>query len=368
MTAIGMDRSASLLSVLVEKSGLSNEEVMKRVEEKKESLGHFVNDDVAVRLVAKDLEIKLHEEAINKPSIKIEDLVVGINNVTLDLTVIHCSGLKEFQKKDGSTGKMVRVAVSDETGRINMVMWDEHSQHASEMTEGTKIKILSAYTREGLDGKVEIHLGNRASVQIFTPESDNPTLASKGRIEKVYDPIYFRRRDGSEGRFIAFLLKGTSGQTRVLVWNPTDEMIMSLVEGASTEIVNGALKKDLQGEAELHVNDEMDVIIDLNDVVPVKCEYVRLEEIQPDMKDITIQGVVECDFELESSFNGKPYARVLLKDGETVLPIIFWNGQAVKVKQFSKPGCALVVEGCNTRFGKSGLEVTVNKWCKIRAK
>lgn len=363
-----MARSASLLSVLVEKSGLSNEEVLKRVEEKKESLGHFINDDVAVRLVAKELEIKLHEEVIDKPSLKIEDLVAGINNLTLDLQVVHCSSVREFHKKDGTAGKMARAAVSDETGRVNMVMWDEHSALASEMTEGTKIKVQSAYTREGLDGQVEIHLGNRAAVQVFGHETNDWAPISMGRIERLYDPIYFRRKDGSEGRFVAFLLKGDSSQTRVLVWNPTDEMLMSLVEGASTEVVNGVLKKDLQGETELHVNNEMDVRVDLDDVTPVKHDCVRLEAIQPDMKDIIIQGLVECDFELESTFNGKPYARVLLKDGETVLPIIFWNSQAIKVKQLAKPGCALIVEGCNTRFGKSGLEIMVSKWCRVKTK
>ncbi len=368
MTAMRMSRSVSLFTVLVERSGLSNEEIGRKVEEKKESLGHFVNEDVAVRLVAQDLGLKLHDEVVEKPSVKIEDLVPGINNLTLELKVVRCGGIREFIKKDGTAGRMARIAVSDETGRINMVLWDEHANLVSEMSDGTRIKIQSAYTRQGLDGQVEIHSGNRALIQIVSMEQKEPAPITRGRIERVYDPIYFNRKDGSEGRLVAFLLKGDDAQTRVLVWGPSDEMLMSLVEGALTEVLNGVVKKDLRGETELHINNEMDVRIDLDDVIPPKHDCTRLEAIQPDMQGITIQGLVESDFEVESTFNGKMYARILVKDGETVLPVVFWNGQAMRVKQLAKPGNALIIEGCNARFGKAGLEITVNKWSRLKTK
>jgi len=63
---------------------------------------------------------------------------------------------------------MVRISVEDETGRINMVLWDEHTNLVSRMFNGARIKVIAAYTREGLDGQVEIHLGNRGSIQILT--------------------------------------------------------------------------------------------------------------------------------------------------------------------------------------------------------
>jgi len=367
MTAIRMSRSVSLFALLVERSGLSNEEVGRKVEEKKESLGHFINEDVAVRLVAKDLGIKLHDEVLEKPAVKIADLVPGINNLSLELKVVRCGNVKEFTKKDGSRGKMARIAVSDETGRVNMVLWDEHADRVSEMFDGANVKVQAAYTREGLDGQVEIHLGNRASIQVVDAEKGQAPIM-KGRIERVYDPIYFNRRDGSEGRLVAFLLKGDNAQTRVLVWGPSDEMLMSLVDGALAEGINGVMKKDLRGETELHINNEADVRIDLDDVVPPKRDCTRFGEIQPDMQGVIIQGVVESDFEVECTFNGKAYARVLMRDGETVLPVVFWNGQAMRVKQLAKAGSALIIEGCSARFGNSGLEITVGKWSRLKSK
>ncbi len=365
--AMMMSQSASLFALLVERSGLTNEEVGKKVEDKKESLGHFVNEDVAVRLVARDLGIKLHDETLEKPLIKIADLIPGINNLTLEVRVERCGKAKEFTKKDGTTGKMVRISVEDETGRINMVLWDDHANLVSSMFNGARLKVIAAYTREGLDGKVEIHLGNRGSIQIFDVKND-PQSTLRGRIERVYDPIYFSRRDGSEGRLVAFLLKNGGEENRVLVWGPSDEMLMSLVEGAYTEVLNGVVKKDLRGETEVHINNEADVRIDLDDVVPPKRDCIRLDAIQPEMRDIVIQGIVESDFEVETTYNGKAYARVLIKDGESVLPVVFWNGQALRAKQLAKPGSALIIEGCNVQFGKSGLEIAVSKWSRLRAK
>ena len=367
MTAMRMSRSVSLFALLVERSGLSNEEIGRKVEEKKESLGHFINEDVAVRLVAKDLGIKLHDEVLEKPAVKIADLVPGINNLSLELKVVRCGNVKGFIKKDGSRGKMARIVVSDETGRGNMVLWDGHAELVSEMFDGANVKVQAAYTREGLDGQVEIHAGSRTAIHVVDAEKGQASI-TKGRIERVYDPLYFNRRDGSEGRLVAFLLKSDNTQTRVLVWEPSDEMLMSLVDGALVEVINGVMKEGLRGEAELHINNEADVRIDLDDIVPLKRDCIRLGEIQPNMQDVVIQGVVESDFEVERTFNGKAYARVLMRDGETVLPVVFWNDQAMRVKQLAKPGSALIIEGCNTRFGSSGFEITVGKWSRLKSK
>ena len=187
MTAIRMSRSVSLFALLVERSGLSNEEVGRKVEEKKESLGHFINEDVAVRLVAKDLGIKLHDEVLEKPAVKIADLVPGINNLSLELKVVRRGNVKEFTKKDGSRGRMARIAVSDETGRVNMVLWTSMRIPSLRCLTGRTSKVQAAYTREGLDGQVEIHSGNRASIQVVDAEKGQAPIM-KGRIERVYDP------------------------------------------------------------------------------------------------------------------------------------------------------------------------------------
>jgi replication factor A1 len=359
-----------LLCSLVNKSGLPREDVKIKIEEKKESLGHLINDEVAVRLVAKDLGVPITEERIDKPTLKIEDLVPGINNVTLRLRVERTGNVKEFSKKDGTIGKLARISASDETGKVNVCFWDDNTNHLTHVGEGTLLMIFSAYTKPGLNGDVEVHLGNKARVEVLNengrPIGTEHAKSRRGRLCRIFDPIEFNRKDGSPGRVIAFILRNDNEALRILVWDPTDELIMSLREGVAAEIHGGVIKNDLKGEPELHVNRTSSINIDLTDFVEAKIDIKRLSEIQPDMVDFAVEGYVENDFAVETTFSGKNYAKVMMRDGETVLPITFWNGKAFQVKRMVKPGALLRIEGCYTKFGPYGLEINVNKWSRIK--
>ena len=359
-----------LLCSLVNKSGLPKEGIKVKIEEKKESLGHLINDEVAVRLVARDLGVPITEERIDRPTIKIEDLVPGINNITLRLRVEKTGIVKEFSKKDGTVGKLVRITASDETGKANVCFWDDNTNYLTDIIEGTLLMVFSAYTKPGLNGDVEVHLGNKARVEVLSEDKESRgaehVKGRRGRLWRMFDPIEFNRKDGTPGRVIAFLLRNDNETLRILVWDPTDELIMSLREGVAAEILGGVIKNDLKGEPELHVNRKSSISIDSTDFVEVKVDIKRLSEVQPDMTDFAVEGYVENDFIIETTFSGKNYAKVMIRDGETILPVTFWNGKAFQVKRMVKPGALLRIEGCYTKFGPYDLEINVNKWSRIK--
>jgi len=365
-----MSEFESLFFTLVSKSGFSIDDLKNKVELKKDSLGHLINDEVAVRLVARDLGVTLNEEQVQRPKLKIEDLVPGINNITLKLKVNHVGSIKEFNKKDGTVGKLARIAASDETGKINLCLWDDNTKYITGMREGALFAVVSAYTKSGLNGDVELHLGNKAQIQFVDEEPVVPSVEKvlKGRLYRTYDPIEFIRRDGTPGKVVAFILKNENEMTRVLVWSPSDEFIFALQEGVRTEIYGGTIRNDFRGEPELHINNESSITIDANDVLPEKIETKRLAEIQPEMSDFNLEGYVEEDFSIETTFSGKNYAKIMLRDGETVLPITFWNGKAFLIKRIAKAGSIIRVEGCYTKIGPYGLEINVNKWSKVKTK
>jgi len=365
-----MSEFEGLFSILVKRTGLAVNEVSKKIEDKKESLGHLINDEVAVRLVARDLGIALSEESTAKPVVKIEDLVPNINNVTLSVRIEKVGTPKEFSKKDGTTGRVGRATISDETGRATLVLWDDKTTFLSKMRSGVNVTVFSAYTKEGLNGDVEVHMGNKSRLEFSeTSPAEVPQErpVQRGRLWRIYDPIEFERRDGGQGRLVAFLLRHEEGTTRVLVWNPSDSLLFNLREGAAVEIAGGTMKPDFRGEAELHINDESQIQIDRNDIVPPKTEVKRLANIQPDMSDLTIEGIIEEDFNIETTYSGKSYAKVRLRDGETVLPVVFWNEKALLVKRIAKPGKLLRVEGCYSKIGPYGLELNVSKWSRATA-
>jgi replication factor A1 len=365
-----MNEFDGLFSILVKKSGLSVNEVSKKIEDKKESLGHLINDEVAVRLVSRDLGIALSEEQAAKPLVKIEDLVPNINNVTISVKIEKVGSPKEFSKKDGTTGRIGRATISDETGKATLVLWNDKTTYLSGMRSGAQVTVISAYTKKGLNGDIEVHMGNKSRLVSETPPIEVPLerLVQKGRLWRVYDPIEFERSDGGQGRVVAFLLKHEKKMTRVLVWNPSDALLLNLREGVAVNIAGGTIKPDFRSEAELHINDESLIRIDSNNIVYSKVEVKRLADIQPDMTDLTIEGIIERDFNLETTYSGKSYAKVLLRDGETALPVIFWNDKALRVKKIAKPGTQLRVEGCYSKIGPYGLELNVSKWSRMMVK
>ncbi len=421
-----MTEMEQLLSILLNKSGLDKEAVLSKIEEKKESLGHLVNDEVALRLVARELGVSLSEEGNSKPVIRVEDLVPNMNNVSLSVVVEEVMEPKDFTRKDGTPGKVARVTVSDETGRATLVLWDEKADYASRVREGDRIEILSAYTRKGLSGDLEIQAGNRCRIEIPREDAGGEgeggaakggitgsagarggsggrtatgtrtgaatvmaaavengggglgagtdhyagEIIDSGRIVRVYDPIEFKRRDGTPGRAASFIMGDGEKRIRVLVWNPTDDFVAGMREGAAVRLAGGAVKPDLQGRPEIHVNDEALVDIDLEDVDPdaARIETRRLWDLQPDLSDFAVEGFVEGDFSVETTSSGKNYARVLLRDGECCLPVVFWNEKALQVKRVARPGSILRVEGCYSKAGRYGFEIHVQRWSRLITK
>jgi replication factor A1 len=366
-----MSELEGLISILVRKSGLSTSEVLTKIEEKKESLGHLINDDVAVRLVARDLGIAVSEGGPSKPIVKIEDLVANINNITINLTIERSGTIREFTKKDGTTGRLAKLIVSDDTGSAALVLWDDKTAYSQRLRVGAKVSVYSAYTKAGLKGDVEVHMGNRSRLEIIEEGPANGRWDEgnmyRGRILRAFDPISFKRKDGSEGRAVVFQINHSLGVTRVLVWNPSDTLIAELIAGAAIEISGGVMKTYINGAKELHINDESSIQINREDVDPPQIEAVRLADIKPDMSELTVEGIVEGEFDLSTTYSGKTYTRLLLRDGEAALPVIFWNDKALMIKRVAKSGAILRIEGCYAKTGPQGLEINVNKWSRTRA-
>jgi ssDNA-binding replication factor A large subunit len=359
--AIRMSNFDDLFKKYKEITGLPDEEILKLIESKKKDLGYLVNDDVALRLVAKENAINLYDSSPEKPSLKIDDLVPGLSNVSLKAKISRIGDLREFKKKDGGLGKVLRVRIADDTGICNLVLWDEKTELISGIYEGCNIAITAAYTKTGLNG-LEVHIGQKGKLEVL-PEFSNPI---KGRIMRVFDPIDFITSDGRRGRVVAFVVK-CEKQQKVLVWNPSDQLLSKLKAGAAVEIFGGMTKKDFNGETELHINNENGVRIDLDDVNELHERRVtRLFEIKDEDPDLVVEGIIENDPDLATTQAGKQYCRILLRDQETVIPVVFWNDKAVKIKQSARPGMVLRIDGCSARYGPNGLELSVNRWSKIK--
>jgi replication factor A1 len=154
--------------ILSSRSDLKREEIMEMIEKKKKAAGNFLTDETAARITAQELGIEIAKQPA-KLKIEIRDLVSGLNDVTLTGQVTAIYPPKTFKRRDWTEGKLASLVVSDQTGTLRVVLWDEKVElvQTKNIQQNQTIKISHGYVRQGLDGKPELHLGQRGTIKVL---------------------------------------------------------------------------------------------------------------------------------------------------------------------------------------------------------
>ena len=95
------DFEALIAELLQKKPELSRDEVLRRIEEKKRTVGAgYLTDQGALFLVAGELGVSLRKEGASA-DLTIKDLYIGANDVTVVARVLAVYPEAAFNKKDG---------------------------------------------------------------------------------------------------------------------------------------------------------------------------------------------------------------------------------------------------------------------------
>jgi len=137
--------------------------------------------------------------------------------------------------------------------------------------QGQIIKVSHGYMREGLDGKLELHVGSRGNVQISPPDTAETTYPPNTRwVKKVAEikeeggPITVegtiataptvREVVTSQNEKVAvasFELRDETGKILVSAWRKLAEVVKGLAVGTRIKIKNAYVRKGLADELEL---------------------------------------------------------------------------------------------------------------------
>jgi len=263
--------------ILLTRRDLTREDVLKLIYERKRSAEDYLLDDVAARIVASELgaEIPNQEEPF-KSEIAIGNLVSGLNDVTLTARVIIVYPIQTFSKPDFTEGKVARLLLADKSGTLRLVLWNDKISlvEAGKIKHGNIVRVLHGYVREGLDGKLELHVGQRGDVQVSPPDSadndypsidqfidkiGNLTQKSKkasvlGAVYDVYPVSEFRRKDGSTGKVRRLRLRDETGEVSLVFWNEKADELGEVKKEDQLRIMNARVKTQSDGRIELHVD------------------------------------------------------------------------------------------------------------------
>ncbi len=356
--------------------------------EKKRTAEGYFTDETAARVVASELGVEISWEPF-RPEVLIRDLVSGLNNVTVTGRIIIVYPPQTFTRPDKTEGKVARLLIADKSGTLRVVLWDDKSSYVEtgKVEQGQIIKVLHGYVREGLDGKLELHMGFRGDVQtspLDTVESEYPpvtrfiekigkiTRKNKkvsvlGVVQNIYPVSEFERRDKTYGKVMRLQLRDDTGQITAVLWNEKVDEIGAVGKGDYLQIMNARVKARLDGQLELHVENstQIEVLTEIPlsfrpfTVLPTR--FTKIKELGPGMRNVDVLARVMNTSEVREfkrpSGEIRHVSTLLIKDETGSIRLNLWEDKAIISKQIQL-GDVVLVEGAYTRerFGK----VTLN--------
>ncbi len=230
-----------LNQILSHNPNIDRDQLITMVDQKKQESHGLLSDEGAIRLVAQQLSVSaLPANSIGDQ--RITSVHAGLNNSTITGQVVMVGDLREFQRSDGTQGKVMRMKVGDKSGQITCVFWDDMADTLAResLVPGSTVRLLHGYTKHGMGGEVEFHLGSRASFQIMKrSQSSEPltnNITTPGANFRASDQLRFRllklQKSQSEKGPTWALCSSESGLLIAKFWDTHAQDVLSMGEGA----------------------------------------------------------------------------------------------------------------------------------------
>lgn len=191
-----------ILARIKEKTGIQEAELMAKIDAKCVALAGLISKEGAAHIIANELGVKLLEGG------KIKSLMPGMRNAEVLGRITQIFEVREFQRADGTNGKVGSFLTGDDTGIVRIVCWGNQADNLKQLTTGTPVKITGGMVRENQRGYKEVHL-NETSKIIPNPKENVPEVSKPqrktlkelqendeqveivGTVVQVFDPKFF---------------------------------------------------------------------------------------------------------------------------------------------------------------------------------
>ena len=298
-------------AILSVSADASQEEVWRRIEEKKKAAGGLLKDETAARLVASELGVEVEEMLVHSEESPIGELVLGLNDVSVVGRVVFVYPLQSYVRKNGGESQFARLIVADRTGALRVLLWDDKANLVCDdkVKRGQIVQILHGYVREARDGQLELHLGNHGEVQVNpqnSKEENYPAAESflekiakltknkkkasiAGTVERVSSLTTFHREGKTEGKVLRLSLKDTSGRITVVFWDSKADALKDAQVGERLQVIDAKVKARIDGQLELHVGDKSYA----ERLPPLAEEFSKISSLLSEDIPVTVEGVVK---------------------------------------------------------------------------
>ncbi len=349
-----------IVNKIESESDMKNDEIKERIKEKQEELGGLVTQEGAAHIVANEIGINLFNGAPKVNELKIENIIPGMSNVDVVGRIDRIFPLREFEKKDGGTGRVVNLILSDDTGTIRVVFWGKDTAAIEEgrIKEGDVLRLRRGYTKENtIKGEPEIHVGTRTrviqnpgdiSAEEFPSQEGNwkKTISELNstitrvdvlcKVLRIYETREFDRKDGSKGKVVNMAVADETGSTRLVLWDEDVGLVENgqIKQGDAIRIQNGYIKMNLDSP-EINIGRYGKIIINPKEgeslnVVAQNFEYAQKKITELKNGDrAAIRGILVDVFDIRV-FNRKDGKKGMVlngvfDDGTSSITVVFYD-------------------------------------------
>jgi replication factor A1 len=394
--------------ILKHRSDYERKNILTMIEEKREELGkEVINDESAAMIVARELGVDLHQMS-PKARQRIEDITEATRNVAITAKVINIGTVRTFSRKDGgSEGKVASIMVSDETGKMRVVLWDDLTNAVSEdiISVGNIVQLRGAYVKKGLGDALELNLGRMGQIRVLEDyeiedlgiDFKESTLGEykisdledgmfninlKVQIQRVFRLSTFTRKsDGSEGKVLSIVGADETGTARLVFWDDKASEMENAEEGEVIHISGANTRLNRDGSSiEVHVGRAATIERGLDeDIDAVELDQLeggaepqglkQIADLTTGMRDVDIEGKVATIFE-ERTFtteNGRDgrVRNAILVDESGSIRVTFWNEDVDTIQEVKEGDVIKILHGYVKEGFRGGVEYQVGRRSEI---
>ncbi len=305
-----------LVSYVAKKSGLSEEEVLERINKYIEEMSGLIKLDGALYLVASDLNVELPMPGSpGHEAIQIGKLVPGMRKAVVEGRVIRMYGIISYVNRSGETSERLEFRIGDETGEAVVVVWSKGLVDSlrEKVKEGDVVRIVNARVSQRY-GELTLHVDSSGEVEVVEspqgyppirrevltvsriPDKHGEEIDVKGKVIRIFEPSTFEKQDGSVGRRATLLLGDDEATVRLVLWGSQVDILSDLKEGLEVVVKNVRVVVRDYG-VELHSSPRTKLET-LGKASPELQEFLLLYRFEPEV--LSIKKLVYMDVLVQS--------------------------------------------------------------------
>ena len=119
-----------LIKKLSSESGLSESEIVSKIEEKRAELSDLISEEGAAYIVAKELGVAI----IKQERLDIANIIPGMQNVDVIGKITRISPIREFSTEKAK-GRVANVTIADTTSSVRISLWNDGVEIRSQKSD-----------------------------------------------------------------------------------------------------------------------------------------------------------------------------------------------------------------------------------------